>query len=69
ANILLERRKEFAFEGMRFHDLARRGMSIPLVDAINQSHGGPAYGNFKFAYPIPAGEVDVNSNVVQNQGY
>ena len=68
-NILLERRKEFAFEGMRFHDLARRGKNIPLVDAINQSHGGPAYGSFNFAYPIPAGEVDVNSNVVQNQGY
>lgn len=68
-NILLERRKEFAFEGMRFHDLARRGKNIPLVDAINQSHGGPAYGDFRYAYPIPAGEVDVNSNVVQNQGY
>lgn len=68
-NILLERRKEFAFEGLRFHDLARTGMDIPLVDAIKQTHGGPTYGSYNFAYPIPNEEAEVNSNVVQNFGY
>ncbi|APG63886.1 hypothetical protein LPB136_00215 [Tenacibaculum todarodis] len=68
-NVLVERRKEFAFEGMRFHDLARTGKDIPLVDAINQTHGGPAYGSFNFAYPIPNEEAGVNANVVQNFGY
>jgi len=68
-NILLERRKEFAFEGMRFHDLARTGRDIPLVDAINQTHGGPSYGDYRYAYPIPNEEAGVNSNVVQNFGY
>lgn len=68
-NILLERRKEFAFEGMRFHDLARTGKNIPLVDPFNQTHGGPAYGDYKYAYPIPLAEAGVNSNVVQNKGY
>lgn len=69
ANILLERRKELAFEGKRFHDLVRTKQGIPLVDPINQSHGGPAYGSFNYAYPIPNEEAGVNGNVVQNFGY
>ncbi|HSP82231.1 MAG TPA: RagB/SusD family nutrient uptake outer membrane protein [Gillisia sp.] len=69
ANVLLERRKELAFEGFRFHDLARMGMDIPFLDATLQTHGGPAYGSFKFAMPLPAGEVDANANLTQNAGY
>ena len=68
-NVLLERRKELAFEGFRFHDLARMGMDIPFLDPTLQTHGGPAYGSFKFAMPLPAGEVDANANLTQNAGY
>ena len=68
-NILLERRKELAFEGFRFHDLARTGKDIPIPDPVQQTHGGPAYGSYNFALPIPANEVDANSNITQNQGY
>ena len=68
-NILLERRKELAFEGFRFHDLARTGKDIPNVDPVLQQHGGSAFGSYNFALPIPSGEVDVNANVEQNQGY
>ncbi|WP_306353241.1 RagB/SusD family nutrient uptake outer membrane protein [Flavobacterium sp. '19STA2R22 D10 B1'] len=68
ANILLERRKEFAFEGFRFDDLARTGQSIPNVDP-QQTHGGPAYGSTKYAFPIPLTEITANSNLVQNAGY
>lgn len=68
-NIVLERRKEFAFEGLRFDDLARTGRDIPLVDGIKQTHGGPSYGSYNYAFPIPNIEVGVNSNVVQNKGY
>ncbi|MFP4488616.1 MAG: RagB/SusD family nutrient uptake outer membrane protein [Bacteroidales bacterium] len=68
-NILRERRLEFCFEGMRFHDLARTGSDIPLVDEFNQTHEGPAYGSYKFAFPIPLGEMDANPNMVQNDGY
>jgi len=67
--ILLERRREFCFEGMRFHDLARTGQDIPYVDTFNQTHQGPAYGTYKFAFPIPLGEMDANPNMVQNNGY
>lgn len=68
-NILLERRKELAFEGFRFHDLARMGMDIPFLDPTIQTHQGPAYGSYKFALPLPAGEVDANANLSQNAGY
>ena len=67
--ILLERRREFCFEGMRFHDLARTGRDIPLVDVFNQTHGGPAYGSYNYAFPIPIGEMDANLNMIQNRGY
>ena len=68
-NVLLERRKELCFEGFRFDDLARTGNDIPLVDALRQTHGGPKYGTYKFAFPIPAVELSANSNMVQNDGY
>lgn len=69
SNILLERRKELAFEGFRFHDLARTKMDIPNPDGVLQTHGGPAYGSFNFALPIPLAEVDANGNLEQNAGY
>jgi hypothetical protein len=65
-NVLLERRKELCFEGFRFDDLARTGSDIPLVDQFRQTHGGPRYGSYKFAFPIPAKEMSANSNMVQN---
>lgn len=69
ANIILERRKELCFEGFRFDDLARTGSDIPLVDQFRQTHGGPKYGNYKYAFPIPAVEMNSNSNMIQNEGY
>ena len=69
ANILLERRKELAFEGFRFHDLARTKMDIPNPDPVLITHGVVPYGNFNFALPLPSNEVDVNANAEQNAGY
>ena len=69
ANVLLERRKELCFEGFRFDDLARTGNDIPLVDQYRQTHGGPKYGSYKYAFPIPTVEMNANSNMVQNDGY
>ena len=69
ANILQERRREFAFEGFRFDDLARTHQDIPNVDPLLQTHGLVSYGSFKFAFPIPIGEMNANPNMVQNKGY
>lgn len=68
-NILKERRKEFAFEGFRFFDLARTNRNIPVLDPVYQTHGGPSYGSFKYAFPIPIKEINNNPYTVQNYGY
>lgn len=68
-NILLERRREFCFEGFRYHDLVRTGRDLPLVDNIRQTHGGVPYGNYKLALPIPLSELQANPNMIQNKGY
>ncbi len=68
-NILKERRREFCFEGFRFDDLMRTGSDIPLVDPVKQTHGGPDYGSYNLAFPIPRVELNANSNMVQNNGY
>lgn len=68
-NILIERRKELCFEGFRFDDLARTGRDIPLLDSVAQTHLGPAFGNYNFAFPIPLFETNANSNISQNFGY
>ena len=73
-NILLERRKEFAFEGLRFYDLSRMGMDMPLIDAMKQMNDDktgtpPKYGSYRYAYPISLSERNANPNMVQNYGY
>ena len=68
-NILKERRKELCFEGFRFDDLARTGSDIPLVDPLRQTHEGPAYGSYQYAFAIPTVEMNANPNMVQNEGF
>ena len=73
-NILEERRKEFAFEGLRFHDLTRMGMDMPQIDSFKQLNDDltgtpPAYGSHRYAYPIALAERNANPNMVQNYGY
>ena len=58
-----------AFEGFRFHDLARTKQDIPNPDSVLITHGLVAYGSYNFAMPIPASEVKVNANVLQNSGF
>lgn len=68
-NILKERRRELCFEGFRFDDLVRTGNDIPLVDSVEQTHGGPDYGSYNLAFPIPRVELNANRNMVQNRDY
>ena len=73
-NILLERRKEFAFEGLRFHDLSRMGKDMPLIDQFKQMNDDltgtpPTFGSYRYAYPIALSERNANPNIVQNYGY
>lgn len=68
-NILLERRKELMFEGFRFDDMMRTGMDVPYWGTIQNLLGTQSYPNNLFAYPIPIGELNANSNMEPNEGY
>ncbi len=72
-DILLERRKELAFEGMRYLDLQRLDRDVARVN-INNNYVGVtpvtiAAGNFRRIFPIPQDERDANPNISQNTGY
>ena len=65
ANILLERDLELAFEGHYLHDRKRLRESVPGSNFTN----GPAWNSPRLVLPIPQREMDVNKNLVQNEGY
>lgn len=70
--IMTERFKELAFEGHRFFDLKRRNLPVQRLaaDAVNASGAvtlTPAQAQYSF--PIPALEISVNKNTVQNPNY
>ncbi len=67
AAILKERRKELAFEGHRRMDLLRKGLPLRPVGNVNRA--ASAAGQPKTILPIPQREIDLNTNLTQNQGY
>lgn len=66
--ILLEKRKELAFEGQYFFDLKRLKMDVKGA-RINNANVLVSYPNDMLAWPIPERETDVNPNMKQNPGY
>ena len=70
--IYAERFKELAFEGHRFFDLKRRNLPVErlAIDAVNTSGAVtllPAAA--QYAFPLPAQELAINKNAVQNPNY
>ncbi|WP_442590215.1 RagB/SusD family nutrient uptake outer membrane protein [Pedobacter sp. AW31-3R] len=70
-DILNERRKELAFEGLRFFDFSRLNMVInrPVQENGYSSYPTVSLTDFRRLQPIPQTEIDVNSNITQNAGY
>jgi hypothetical protein len=74
-DIMLERRKELAFEGHRYWDLARYNKDVVRVNLAGNYPGNVplvlAAGNFRRILPIPQAELDANPNIrtQQNAGY
>jgi len=68
-NILLERRRELIFEGFRYDDQLRTGMSMEAIGTNGLVMEVLDYPSYLFAWPIPLSELNANSNMVQNDGY
>ncbi len=77
-NIANEMRHELAFENHRWLDLIRTGKAIETITAkgntLKSTYGWilPAAFNItqdRLIYPIPAREIQMNENLVQNPGY
>ena len=68
-DILNERRYELMFEGFRYDDLLRTGSDIVKFSLQQNISETIPYGDFRMAYPIPADELNANSNMEQNDGY
>ncbi|SEJ18717.1 Starch-binding associating with outer membrane [Cyclobacterium xiamenense] len=65
--ILEERRKELAFEGHRRMDLLRYGRALRPVG--DEQFEASQAGQNKTILPIPQRELDINPELVQNDGY
>lgn len=76
ADILVERRREFAFEGHRYLDIKRIGKEINVgvnrlpIDAATFSAplALPA-SDYRFTFPIPQNEIFANPTIGQNPNY
>jgi starch-binding outer membrane protein, SusD/RagB family len=74
-DILLERRKELAFEGHRYWDLVRNNRDVVRINLAGNYPGNVplvlAADNFRRILPIPQTELDANPNIreQQNSGY
>ncbi|HEY8927614.1 MAG TPA: RagB/SusD family nutrient uptake outer membrane protein [Mucilaginibacter sp.] len=71
SDILNERRKELAFEGVRFFDFTR--LNLP-IHRPQQPDSAPSIENIPVGFakrilPIPQAEIDANPNEKQNPGY
>jgi tetratricopeptide (TPR) repeat protein len=71
SDILTERRKELAFEGLRFFDLTRTAATItrPAQGNTATSLSTIAPGDNRRILPIPQAEIDANPSIKQNPGY
>lgn len=66
--ILLERRKELAFEGFRLFDLTRTGSTYTKFRQDAESFVITAPEN-RTILPVPIDEINVNDNMLQNPDY
>jgi len=71
AAIYEERARELCFEGFRFFDHLRRGISISRLasDVQSSSWQNLAASDFRMLFPIPQSSILANSNMEQNPGY
>ncbi|MBO9585069.1 MAG: RagB/SusD family nutrient uptake outer membrane protein [Flavobacterium sp.] len=67
--LLLERRKEFCFEGHLFFDIARNKKDVSRNDGCISSACSVTYPSPKYILPIPRSNINLNTNLKQNESY
>lgn len=68
-DIVVERRKELAFEGDRLHTLNRLKRAITRSNVFPTAALNIPYADFRRIGPIPQTETNNNPNITQNPGY
>lgn len=71
SDIINERRKELAFEGLRYFDLTRLNLPVsrPAQTSTATTVRTLDITSAKRLFPIPQGEIDANPAITQNTGY
>lgn len=66
-----ERKLELAFEGHSFFDLVRTGQALSVITGVSRTNGPDVnlQDPNRQVFPIPAFDIDANSNLVQNDAY
>lgn len=69
--LMEERRHEFAFENLRWHDLVRTDTGVDVMRAFFEKVGRDpsVITRDKYIYPLPARAVQTNPAITQNPGY
>ncbi len=67
--LLLEKRREFAFEGHLIFDLARHQKGIVRTNGCISQNCNLNYPSPKYVLPIPQANINLNSNLQQNESY
>jgi hypothetical protein len=67
-SIFKERRKEFAFEGLRMFDLLRWGKNVVRIDAVGTTAKNLTFPSNKAIAPIPGLDVTI-LGLIQNDEY
>lgn len=67
--IFMERRKELCFEGHLFFDIARNKKDVSRNDGCISLLCGLAYPSPKYVLPLPLRNLNLNSNLKQNESY
>ena len=70
--IEIERRLELGYEGHRYFDMRRQGLSLSRNEIDCESAAGACSlpsDDFKWIMPIPQAELFANENMTQNTGY
>ncbi len=67
-----ERQLELFMEAQRWYDLLRNDRMLDVMRKHKDQNGNLIFADleaFRAKWPIPQGEMDINSNLVQNEGY